>query len=83
MQPHEKILYHALFQQTVVQQATSTNQATTIKTPFSMQVNDRPCLMAYSEAIAILWQFLSEIFPDFEMLTAMISSCTQTLLIKK
>jgi hypothetical protein len=82
MQPHEKNLYHALFQQTVVQQATSTNQATTIKTPSSMQVNDRPCLMAYSEAIAILWQFLSETFPDFCMQIAMVLSCTQTLTIK-
>lgn len=82
MQTHKKNLYHALFQQTVVQQATSTNQATTIKTPSSMQVNDKPCLMAYSEAIAILWQFLSETFPDFCMQIAMVLSCTQTLTIK-
>lgn len=64
-------------------QGTSTNQATTIKIPFFMQVNSKPCLMAYKGSIAILWQFLSKISPDFFMQIVMVLSCTQTLIFKK
>ncbi|MFM5532018.1 hypothetical protein ACET7F_20680 [Aeromonas veronii] len=61
----------------------SKNQATTIKTAFFMQVNAKLCLMAYKGSIAILWQFLSKIIPDFCMQIVMVLSCTQTLIIKK
>lgn len=64
-------------------QGTSTNQATTIKIPFFMRVNSKPCLMAYKGSIAILWQFLSKISPDFSMQIVMVLSCTQTLIFKK
>ncbi|HGY1053227.1 hypothetical protein [Aeromonas salmonicida] len=72
-----------LVQQAVMPQGTSTNQAITIKTPFHIQVNTKPCLMAYKGLVAILWQFLSEIFPDFFMQIVMVLSCTQNLIIKK
>lgn len=39
--------------------------------------------MAYKGSIAVLWQFLSKIFPDFCMQIVMVLSCTQTLIIKK
>ncbi|WP_143245300.1 hypothetical protein [Aeromonas veronii] len=77
------IRYSYLVQQAVMPQGTSTNQATTIKIPFFMQVNSKPCLMAYKGPIAILWQFLSKIPPDFCMQIVMVLSCTQTLIIKK
>ncbi|EKP0297822.1 hypothetical protein ACQXXB_10090 [Aeromonas veronii] len=70
-----------LVQQAVMPQGTSTNQAITIKTPFFMQVNSKPCLMAYKGAIAVLWQFLSKISPDFRMQIVVVLSCTQILII--
>jgi len=39
--------------------------------------------MAYKGSIAVLWQFLSKIFPDFFMQIVIVLSCTQTLIIKK
>ncbi|MFM4738881.1 hypothetical protein ACEUDZ_04680 [Aeromonas veronii] len=70
-----------LVQQAVMPQGTSTNQAITIKTPFFMQVNSKSCLMAYKGAIAVLWQFLSKISPDFRMQIVVVLSCTQILII--
>ncbi|WP_420939846.1 hypothetical protein [Aeromonas veronii] len=70
-----------LVQQAVMPQGTSANQAITIKTLFFMQVNSKPCLMAYKGSIAVLWQFLSKIFPDFRMQIVVVLSCTQILII--
>ncbi|ELI6423177.1 hypothetical protein RRM51_002604 [Aeromonas veronii] len=70
-----------LFQQAVMPQGTPTNQAITIKTPFFMQVNSKLYLMAYKGSIAVLWQFLSKIFPDFRMQIVVVLSCTQILII--
>ncbi|MBL0455245.1 hypothetical protein [Aeromonas veronii] len=70
-----------LVQQAVMPQGTSTNQAITIKTPFFMRVNSKLCLMAYKGSIAVLWQFLSKIFPDFRMQIVVVLSCTQILII--
>ncbi len=47
--------------------ATSPYKATTIKIPSSIQVNDRVNLMAYKGTIAIIWQFLSNIFPFLQL----------------
>ncbi|WP_323905555.1 hypothetical protein [Aeromonas veronii] len=75
------IQFNYLVQQAVMPQGTSTNQAITIKKPFFMQVNPKPCLMAYKGSIAVLWQFLSKVFPGFRMQIFVILSCTQILII--